>query len=91
MNSNRKDRFPNFIRDLGGGCPNPYEFRILSFDGSHDVELILLRIDKIDKLFDMEYIIMEDQVEFVAHRLKGRIAVWWDQFQNMCMYQESHL
>jgi len=35
----------------------------------------------------MEYIHIEDHVEFVVHKLKGRTAAWWDQFQNMCTYQ----
>ena len=34
--------FPNSIYDIGGGYSNPYEFRISSFDGSHDVESTLL-------------------------------------------------
>jgi len=29
---------------------------------------------------------MEDHFEFVVHKLKGRIVIWWDRFQNMCMY-----
>ena len=43
---------------------------LITFDGSHDVESILLWIEKVDKLFDMEYILMEDHVEFAAHKLK---------------------
>ena len=59
LNPNRRDRFSNSIS---------------SFDGSLDVESTLLWIDKIDGLFDMEHILKEDQVEFVTHKLKGRIA-----------------
>ena len=62
------------------------------FDGSHDVESTLLWIEKIDNLFDMEYILMKDHVKFVVHKLKGRrIAAWWDRFQNMHMYQGRSL
>jgi len=35
----------------------------------------------------MDYIPMEDQVEFVTYKLKGRDAAWWNQFQNIRMYQ----
>ena len=35
----------------------------------------------------MDYILMEDHVEFVVHKLKGRTAVWWDRFQNIRVYQ----
>ena len=53
--------FPNFIRDIGGGYSNLNEFStsILSFNGSHDVESIFLWIEKVDNLFDMEYIPMK--------------------------------
>ena len=78
-NSNKRDKFPNSIHDIGGEYSNPYEFKT-PFDGSHDVEWTLLWIDKIDELFDMEYTPMKDQVEFVVHRLKGSTATWWDQF-----------
>jgi len=30
---------------------------------------------------------MEDQVEFVTYKLKERAAAWWNQFQNIRMYQ----
>jgi len=32
---------------------------------------------------------MKDHVESVVHNLKERTAVWWEQFQNMCMYQDK--
>ena len=45
LNPNKRDMFSNSIP---------------SFDGSLDIESTLLWIDKIDGLFDMEYIPMED-------------------------------
>jgi len=81
---------PNSIRDQGGGYSNLDEFFfnvVPSFDRSHDVESTLLWIEKVDKLFDKEYIPMEDSVEFVPHKLKERTAAWWNRFQNMRMYQ----
>jgi len=71
-NPNRRDKFSNSIP---------------SFDGSLDVESIILWIDIIDGLFDMEYIPMEDQAEFVAYKLKRRAVAWRNQFQNIRMYQ----
>jgi len=62
LNSNRRDKFSNSI---------------LSFDGCFDIESTLLWIDKVDGLFDMKYIPMENQVEFVAYKLKGRAMAWW--------------
>jgi len=67
MSPNRRDRFSNSIP---------------SFNESLDVELTLLWINKINRLFDLEYIPIEDQVEFVTYKLKGRAATWWNQFQN---------
>jgi len=61
---------PNFVRDKGGGYSNPDEFRIPSFDGSHDSSLIW--IDEVDKLFDMACILMENHVMFMAYKLKRR-------------------
>ena len=60
---------------------------IPSFNGSLNAESTLLWIGKIDGLFDMEYILMEDQVEFVTYKLKGRATTWWNQLQNIRMYQ----
>ena len=70
--------FSNFIRDQGGRYSNLDEFSnpIPSFDGSHDVESTLLCNEEVDNLFDMKYIPMEDHVEFMVHKLKGRTAAW---------------
>ena len=81
FNSNRRDRFSNFIRDKRRGYSNPEELRIPSFDRSLDIES-LISIDEIDKLFDMAYILMKNHVKFVAYKLKGRVATWWNQLQN---------
>jgi len=64
----READFRTLIRATGFSNSIPY------FDGSFDVESTLLWIDKIDGLFDMEYIPMKDQVEFVSYKLKGRAA-----------------
>ena len=46
-------------------------------------------IEEVNNLFDMEYILMKDHVEFVVHKLKGSTEAWWGRFQNMRMYQEK--
>ena len=81
--------FSNSFRDQGGGYSNLNEFSnsIPSFDGSHIVESTFLWIKEVYKLFDMEYIPMEDHVKFVDYKLKGGITTWCEQFPNMCMYQ----
>ena len=70
--------FSNSIRDEGGGYSNLDEFSnsIPFFYGSHEVESTLLWIEEDDNLFDMEYILMEDHVKFVAYKLKERAATW---------------
>ena len=70
--------FHNSIRDQRGGYLYLDEFSnsIPSFDGSHVIESILLWIEKVDKLFDMQYILMEDHVKFVVRKLKGRTAAY---------------
>ena len=45
------------------------------FCGSLDDESTLLWIDKINELFDMEYILIEDQIKFVTYKLKGRATI----------------
>ena len=68
--------FPNYIHDQKGGYSNLDEFSnsIPSFAESHDIESILFWVEEVDNLFDMEYIPMEDHVEFVVHKLKGKTA-----------------
>ena len=70
--------FPSSIRDQGGGYSNLKELfnSIPSFDGSHDVESTLIWIKEVDKLFNMEYILKEDHIEFAAHKLKERTVAW---------------
>jgi len=84
---------PNSICDQGGGYSNFGEFSnsIPSFDGSHDIESTLLWIEEVGKLFDMEYIPIEDHIEFATYKLKGRTSTWWNQFQNIYMYQGKSL
>jgi len=78
--------FPNSIRDKGGGYSN-YEIRIPSFDGNLDIKSSLFWIDEVNKLLNVVCIPMEDHVEFVAYKLKGRASTWWKQLQNIRMYQ----
>ena len=72
----RKDRFPNSVRDKGGGYSNFDKFGIPSFDGNLDIESTLLWIEKIDNLFDIKHILMEDYVELVVYKHKGRAVAW---------------
>jgi len=64
--------FSNSIRDKREGYSNFDKFGISSFDENLDIESTLLWIEKIDNLFDIEYILMGDYVEFVAYKFKGR-------------------
>ena len=93
-NPNRRGKFPNpkkrgmfsnSFNDKRGGYSNPDEFRILSFDRNLNTESSLLWIDEFDKLLDMVCIPMEDHVEFVAYKLRGRATIWWNQLQNVYM------
>jgi len=43
------------------------------------IESFLNWIYEVDKLFDMNYVPIEKQVKFVAYKLKGGGAAWWDQ------------
>jgi len=54
---------------------------ILSFYGNLDIESFLDWIYRVDKFFDMAYILIEKQVKFVAYKLKGRATTWWNQLQ----------
>ena len=72
-NPNSRGKFPNSICD-NGGYSNPDEFVIPSFDENLDIESSLLWINEVDKLFDMDYILIEDHVKFVTYKLKKRAA-----------------
>jgi len=79
------------FHDKEGGYSNFDEFRIPYFDGNLDFESHLLWINKVDKLFYIEYIPMEGYVEFVAYKLIGRTTAWWNHLKNVRMYQGKPL
>jgi len=35
----------------------------------------------VEKFFDMTYVAVEKQIKFVAYKLNGGVAAWWDQLQ----------
>jgi len=72
---NRGARFLYLNHGREGGYPNPNEYRmkveIPSFSLNLNIESFLDWIYKVDKFFYMAYVPAENQVKFVACRLKG--------------------
>ena len=55
---------------------------ILVYEGNLDVEELLDWIRALDTYFDYEYIEEKNKVKHVVTRLKGHIALWWDELQD---------
>ena len=91
LNPNRGIRFSNSIRDKGEEYLNPYEIRIPSFDGNLDIDSSLLWIDEVDKLLNVTCIPMKDHVEFVAYKLKGRVAHGGNNCKTSVCTKANHL
>jgi len=86
-NPNRRSRFLSYIRDIGGRCSNPYEFRIPSFDGSQMLSQPYFGSRKLISCLLWNIFSWKIISCFVAHKLKGRTSTWWDRFQNIHLYQ----
>jgi len=52
---------------------------IPSFSRNLDIESF--QIYEVNKFFNIAYVSIEKQVKFVAYKLKGGAAAWWDQLQ----------
>ncbi|GKV06343.1 hypothetical protein SLEP1_g18243 [Rubroshorea leprosula] len=69
----------------GGYRENYYEpkdfhlkVNLPTFDGFLDIEEFLDWLSEVDRFFDYMDTLEEKKVEFVAHRLKGGVALCWD-------------
>jgi hypothetical protein len=49
------------------------------YEGNLDVEDLLDWFRALDKYFDYEYIEEDKKVKHVFTRLKGHVALWWDE------------
>jgi len=55
---------------------------LLTYDGSLSIEVLLDWINEMDKYFECEEVSEDHRVRFAAMKLKGHIALWWDNVQN---------
>ena len=84
-NPNRRDGFsyPNHDRERECSSVNEYRMKIenSSFSENLDIEFFLGWVYEVEKFFDMIYVPEKKHVKFIAYKLKGGVAAWWDQLQ----------
>jgi hypothetical protein len=51
-------------------------------EGNLDIEELLYWFRALDKYFDYENIEEDKKVKHVVTRLKGHVALWWDELQD---------
>ena len=54
------------------------KIEISSFSRKFDIESFLDWVFEVEKFFDMAYVPKEKHIKFVAYKLKGGAATWWD-------------
>lgn len=54
---------------------------IPNYDGSLSADILLDWVSDLDKYFENEEISEDKRVRFVATKLKGHTALWWDSVQ----------
>lgn len=54
---------------------------ITVYEGSFNEEELMDWISSLDKYFDYEEVDDKKKVKFAITRLKGHVAIWWDELQ----------
>jgi hypothetical protein len=57
------------------------------YEGNLDVEELLYWIRALDKYFDYEDVEEDRKVKHVVTRLKGHVALWWDELYDHSNYR----
>ena len=57
------------------------KIKVPMYEGNLDTKELLDWIRSMDKHFDYEYVNEEKKVKQVVTRLKGHVALWWDEMQ----------
>jgi len=80
LNPNKGGGFPFPDKRRGDSSPNEYKMKIeiLSFSGNLYIKSFLDWVYEVQKFFDMAYILEEKHVKFIAYKVKGGGAAWWD-------------